>query len=446
MTKVHLNKLAIILGTKCNLKCKHCLGGNPKENMVIQDKYIDELIPNLTGIDELSFIGYEITFYIKEIKMIFDKLLNAGIKINRFTMNTNAVIYSQQLTDLVKHYQKYVTYPDKVMMHFSDDIFHYHNGFTKEKMVKNAEKYIKELNNCQVAIQDFNKETETLVIQGRAKNLDSSYIDKIKKVNIPITDNTNFQVEFRPECKGKQNTCNNGNCVCNCIVSEIVMTPDGYIFVNDGMAFNAITTKNYIQSIGHISKMSLYDMVENQNKNYSQSKDKSVSIRFKDEYAVDWYVQKVVYDYVISVKQILQVVNGNDRISYNSIKANIKNEFDKIPALICKSNDTQAIEYANIIYRCLQADYQALISVVDSCFTFSFMKSLFIWQLGLYKNSSLFNPTNGDKFYNTVGMNYNDFMELWGYYYQCDYENYKNTSLKIIEFNNQYLKHKQTTE
>ena len=210
-TKCHLNNLAIILGTKCNLKCSHCLGGNPKEKMVIQNKYIDDLIPNITGIDELSFIGYEITFYIKEMKMIFDKLLNAGIKINRFTMNTNATIYSQQLTDLVKHYQKYVTYPDKIMIHFSDDIFHYHNGFNKEKMVKNAEKYIKELNNCQVAIQDFNKETETLVIQGRAENLDSSYIDRIKKVIIPITDNTNFRVEFRAKCQGKQNTCNNGN-------------------------------------------------------------------------------------------------------------------------------------------------------------------------------------------------------------------------------------------
>ena len=59
-TKCHLNNLAIILGTKCNLKCKHCLGGNPKEKMVIQNKYIDDLIPNITGIDELSFIGYDL--------------------------------------------------------------------------------------------------------------------------------------------------------------------------------------------------------------------------------------------------------------------------------------------------------------------------------------------------------------------------------------------------
>ena len=439
-TKCHLNNLAIILGTKCNLKCSHCMGGNPKEKMVIQNKYIDDLIQNITGIDELSFIGYEITFYIKEIKMIFDKLLNAGIKINRFTMNTNAVIYSQQLTDLIKHYQKYVTYPDKVMIHFSDDIFHYHNGFNKEKMAKNAEKYIRELNNCQVAIQDFNKETETLVIQGRAENLDSSYIDRIKKVNIPITDNANFQVEFRPECKGKQNTCNNGNCVCNCIVSEIVMTPDGYIFVNDGMAFNAISTKNYIQSIGHISKMSLFEMVENQNNTYSERKDKTLFIRFKDEYAVDWYAQKVVYDYILSVKQIMQAINENDIEWYQELKSNINNEINKIPALIIKSNDAHAIEYANQILKCLQADYQALISVADSCFTLPFMKSLFVWQLELYRNTS---PFNCDKFYNIVGINYTMFMDLWEHYYNCDFENYKNKSLQIVKFNNQYLKNNQ---
>ena len=99
MVKVHLNNLAVIVGTACNLKCKHCLGGNPNKHMVIQEKYINDLTPNITGIDELSFIGYEDTLYIEEMKMIFDKLLSAGIKINRFTAFTNAVDYSQDLID-----------------------------------------------------------------------------------------------------------------------------------------------------------------------------------------------------------------------------------------------------------------------------------------------------------------------------------------------------------
>ena len=68
------------------------------------------------------------------------------------------------------------------------------------------------------------------------------------------------------------------------------------------------------------------------------------------------------------------------------------------------------------------------------------MKNLFVLSLELYKNNS---PFNRDKFYNTVGINYIMFMDLWEYYYNCDFENYKNKSLQIVKFNNQYLKNNQ---
>lgn len=32
--KVHLNDLDIILGTKCNLNCKHCAGGQPQKHLL----------------------------------------------------------------------------------------------------------------------------------------------------------------------------------------------------------------------------------------------------------------------------------------------------------------------------------------------------------------------------------------------------------------------------
>ena len=102
--KVFLNSLEIILGTRCNLKCSHCLGGDPK-NMEIQPQHIDKIIDNITGIDKLSFIGYEISLYIDKIKMIFDKLIAANTKVNRIVFCTNAVVFSQELADLFNDFR-----------------------------------------------------------------------------------------------------------------------------------------------------------------------------------------------------------------------------------------------------------------------------------------------------------------------------------------------------
>lgn len=433
MTKVHLNNLGIILGTKCNLKCGHCLGGDPKKHMTIQEKYIDDLIPTLTGIDELSFFGYEFTLYIPEARMVFDKLLQAGIKVNRFDVFTNAVKYSSALVEFVKHYKNYVTYPDKVMLHLSEDKFHYNNGFTVEKWHENVQKYIKELGLNNYMIQRFdnsviNCEAATLSICGRAKELNYEQLGGITKIDIPILNQTNQYVFFREKCEGSQNTCNNGECICNCIVSPMVLTPDGYVFKHDGMAFNALATGNYVQSIGHISNMSLYDMVQVTNKKFDESKDSTIYVLFRDESSLTWCTQKLLYDYLQNVKKILKIVNDGAYMEYLELRANIENEMNILTEKITTSTDNSEKEYANQLFKIIKLDFEAVCGFADFCFI-PLMKILFLGQIEPYKQNTPFKP---DTFRNVVGIDYQLFMKRWEYYYNCDYYNYTNIIMKIM--------------
>lgn len=431
MTKIHLNNLGIILGTKCNLRCRHCMGCEPKEQITIQNNYIDDLIQNITGIDELTFAGYEPTLYIKEMRMVFDKLIQSGIKVNRFDVCTNGSIYSQELVDFVKNYQKYVTYPEKVQFHFSDDDFHFNNGFTHEIRTENINKYREALNNCRFVKKKINSDdkSQNLLIQGRAVNLNKQDIDRIAKVDIPISDNTNLPVIFKNRCEGAENTCNNGVCVHNCIVSPIVMTPNGFIFIDDAMAFNAISTGDYVQSIGNITEMQLYKMVQNQMDKFDENKEHIYYVNFKNEYNLIWQTRKVIFDYIVYVNRILDSLQQNDKSLYKTLRINLNDELYKMSdkLSVCNGN-SQEIEAANNICKYLKTDCQSLISVADSYFSLSFMKSLFAIQIEMYKQNSPFSRNN---FYNLVGIDYDLFMDYWNFYYDCDFDNFKNTVLKI---------------
>ena len=420
--KVHLNQLAIILGTNCNLKCPHCLGGNPNK-MQIEEEYIDALTDCISGIDELSFFGYETTLYIDKIHMVFEKLINANIIINRFSIFTNAVSFSEKLVDLIKLYQGYVKKPERVMLHFSDDSFHYNDRFTQEECFNNIQKYIDVFgDSCQYSIQKFDKDTH-LLIQGRAKELSSKQTAAIPKILIPIN-NKNYFIEFRDKCEGIQNTCNNGNCVCNCIVTPIVLTPNGFVFSNDYLAFNAIATNDYSQSIGHICEMSLMDMVVRQNEHYDKRKDKTQSIVFRDENSYAWAIQKLIYDYLMFVENAIKAAKDVELLSYNKCKMDFSKNAEKL-RILYENN----IEHDNELYSIILEDYSTITNILDSYFVFPFFKPLFAKQIEMYQEITPFRKGNFKEF---VGIEYEQFMQLWNCYNMCDYDGYVSafTSMK----------------
>ena len=53
--KYYLDVLDIILGTQCNLKCRHCMGGSPPNHLTIDISCIENIIPDIYGINKLAW-------------------------------------------------------------------------------------------------------------------------------------------------------------------------------------------------------------------------------------------------------------------------------------------------------------------------------------------------------------------------------------------------------
>lgn len=256
--KVHLNYLSIIVGTKCNLKCAHCLGGNP-EAMTIKPEFVDAMLDNLTGINELQIIGYEPTLYIDSIKMIFSKIIERKMKVNYLTFYTNCAVFSKEFADIFNDFRlNHTTFPKEALFQTSVDKFHYNSGFTKEKFDENIKKYQNEIKDCDFDFMDLNN---GIILIGRAKNLTNTDLKEYDSVALQCHGKPEF--EFRHRCEGSQNTCNNGKCICNCIVNNIYLLPNGYIYNSDVEAFYALSEKDYCYAIGYIEDGNLYDMVNN---------------------------------------------------------------------------------------------------------------------------------------------------------------------------------------
>ena len=55
---MRINNLIIEVTRKCQLKCPHCLRGDT-EQIDIETKYINQLLHNVTEINQLTFTGGE---------------------------------------------------------------------------------------------------------------------------------------------------------------------------------------------------------------------------------------------------------------------------------------------------------------------------------------------------------------------------------------------------
>ena len=91
--KLYFRHLGIEINTDCNLNCAHCYMGE-KTATIIKPEYIDAIIANASGIDELTITGGEITLHLDILKMVLKKFAESGLKINYINLVTNGVICS----------------------------------------------------------------------------------------------------------------------------------------------------------------------------------------------------------------------------------------------------------------------------------------------------------------------------------------------------------------
>lgn len=268
--KYNLHDLSIILGTKCNMNCKHCCGGDIKQHTELDLKCIEKIISEIYGIVTLGFIGYETTLYIDKMKKIFDLLIQNNIRINMIKVNTNGKIFSQELVDFLRYSKDYVVYPQQSRLLISYDNFHFQNDNDKSDIIVNTEKYQKELAGiCYVGkIEELDSKLgliDGLMLTGRAKQLTKEETQDIPKIYTYAT-NIEKRLFIKPKCDGVENMCKNinGDCVRNCIDTPLILTPNGYLFVSNSVnAFNALAEDNYNNSIGNILNNSFRTIINN---------------------------------------------------------------------------------------------------------------------------------------------------------------------------------------
>lgn len=243
MQKYQLNKLYLILGTQCNLNCKHCMGGDPKENISMNMKCIQRLIDDVSCINELTLGGYEPTLYIPLMYEIIDTFINNGVTINILHICTNAKVFSEELIEFIKYAKQFLTKPEKTALFISDDIFHLNSGFTREQLTENIERYRK-TNIAKIEINDLR---DGVAIVGRAEKLSREELKKYGNIKIVRND--------IPEmiCFNKNNDYK--------ITSILGMTPNGYIYAADIKAFSALGNNDYSESMGNILQKSFSTII-----------------------------------------------------------------------------------------------------------------------------------------------------------------------------------------
>ena len=251
--------LDIILGTQCNLKCRHCMGGSPPNHLTMNMSCIDNLTTDIYGINKLSFIGYETTLYIPLMQEIFDKLIKSNISINKITVCTNGKVYSQELVDFFKYASTKTKYSGRNKLLISDDIFHLEQQNT-DTFMANVEKYKVNLSPAIVEINQL----EDIILTENANNLSRQDIRQAGIFDIGLLRSGKCEKfvivdEYKKMC---DDNCSDGNSYNNFVMSPIVISPNGFIYIYDVRAFKDLSEGSTSEGIADISKNRLSNIIE----------------------------------------------------------------------------------------------------------------------------------------------------------------------------------------
>lgn len=204
MDKITFGSIVVETTRRCNMRCRHCLRGEPK-NKDIDSVYIDALLNQADIIDSLVFTGGEPTLNLDAMEHMSAGLINRGVLLFNFQVITNGVEYSERLVKVAKRFREIIdicceagfakgTYDSKqemsrVIIGVSLDKYHSDN----EKCERNYKRYKMELEGVADVVKVTNGNTP--IRMGRAVSLpDATPIEYAipahKKQSIEVLDKT----------------------------------------------------------------------------------------------------------------------------------------------------------------------------------------------------------------------------------------------------------------
>lgn len=159
--KYEISELVIEVGRNCNLRCSHCLRGEP-QNVEVNMEHVRKLFSSLCYVSNLTITGGEPFLYPALIHDIVDEIIAQNIGIGSFFVATNGTIDSiSVLTDLIRLYD---ICDDKECCGIKISRDKYHELETPGLKLWNAFDII-----SIASIDTYTVEPEYLIKQGRAE-------------------------------------------------------------------------------------------------------------------------------------------------------------------------------------------------------------------------------------------------------------------------------------
>lgn len=297
--RLSVRRIEINFGTRCNLKCRHCLMGNP-EPMAIKPEYIDALIDNVRFIYKLILTGGEATCHISEIKMILEKIAESDVRVDHIGINSNCFEFSEELANILNDFNSNHTLtPKKSKFGYSTDKFHFEAGLTKERLEENLRKYKSILKDFEFVGNDLDG---GISIIGRAKELKKQDIDFKKGIEIPYNDGV-YKLKIEDGCIHE---------------GMSVICPNGYVYSQETIANCGMANEDYRYSLGNILDAPLFDLINQYNEKNKDVREHTNMI-FYDEYNPIWVSLSLLFMTICAKRDIMNAVENDDKeaVSYS---------------------------------------------------------------------------------------------------------------------------------
>ena len=122
-TAYHVEELVIEVGRQCNMRCPHCLRGEP-QNLAIDTSYIQKLLSSVSSISTLVLTGGEPFLYPSKIRFIVNEIIKRKISIDNFFIATNGTVKSFDVIDSLLKLYNICNETDLCGLKISTDSYH----------------------------------------------------------------------------------------------------------------------------------------------------------------------------------------------------------------------------------------------------------------------------------------------------------------------------------
>jgi hypothetical protein len=122
---LNLDSLVVEVTRRCNMKCGHCMRGEP-QNKTMRDEYMYDFLRQVSYISNVTFSGGEPTLPsgIKVIERFMEICNDLGVEVGNFYMVTNAKVWRPELPELINRLFDFCSENEISSVDISGDRFH----------------------------------------------------------------------------------------------------------------------------------------------------------------------------------------------------------------------------------------------------------------------------------------------------------------------------------